>query len=226
MTRLSKVYLSWPVRGAMAGLASSLGTAGDSTLATAGAAINFLDAALATHISGRLEANRQDLSDRTEARLQQLEESGRLDETVLKDPQFHAVVFQATLAAAQEGESEKIDLYAAILAGAASRERPAQLNVRAVLATMSFLSADELRLARQFYENFNQLGRAIRDGAPPPAWGPDTGLYLAHLESADLIVARVVDGPRRFQGPEGNYFVTDTFQRLMELIEQTDGRQS
>jgi hypothetical protein len=47
---------------------------------------------------------------------------------------------------------------------------------------------------------------------------------LAHLESADLIVARVVDGPRRFQGPEGNYFVTDTFRRLMELIEQTDGR--
>ncbi len=143
---------------------------------------------------------------------------------MLQDPQFHAVVFQATLAAAHEGESEEIDLYAAILAGAASRERPAQLNVRALLATMSFLSADELRLARQFYENFNQLGRAIRDGAPPPAWGPDTGLYLAHLESADRIVARVVDGPRRFQGPEGNYFVTDTLQRLMKLIEQTDGR--
>jgi hypothetical protein len=210
----------------MAGLASSLGATGDSTLATAGAAINFLDAALATHMSGQLEANRQDLSDRTEARLQQLEEAGMLDENVLQDPQFHGIVFQATIAAAQESESEKIDWYTAILAGAASTERPAEMNVRALLSTMSFLTADEMRLARKFYEDFNQLGRAIRDGAPPPAWGPDTGLYLAHLESADLIVPHVTDGPRRFQGPEGNYFVTDTFRRLMELVGQTDAAEA
>jgi hypothetical protein len=221
MTRLSKAYLSWPVRGAMAGLSSSLGAAADPTLSVAGAAINFLDAALATHMSGRLDANRQDLSDRTEARLQQLEEAGRLDEKVLQDPQFHAVVFQATVAAAQESESEKIDWYAAILAGAASTERPADMNVRALISTMSFLTADEMRLARRFYEDFKQRGRAIRDGAHQPAWGPDTGLYLARLESADLIVPRFTDGPARFQGPEGNYFVTDTFRRLMELVGQT-----
>lgn len=71
-------------------------------------------------MSGRPEANRQDLSDRTEARLQQLEEAGRLDEKVLQDPHFHAVVFQATVAAAQESESEKIDWYEAILASMSS----------------------------------------------------------------------------------------------------------
>ena len=225
MTRLSRVYLSWPVRSAMAGLASGLSAARDVNLSVAGAAVNFVDAALATHMSGRLEANRQEISDRTEARLRQLEESGRLDEKVLQDPHFHAVVFQATLAAAQESETEKIDWYAAILAGAASTERPASMNVRALLSTMTALTADEMRLARRFYEDFHQRGRAIRDGAPPPAWGPDTGLYLAHLESADLIVPRFTDGPPRFQGPEGNYFVTDTFRRLMELVQQTDGGQ-
>ena len=222
MTRLSKVYLSWPVRGAMAGLASGLGATGDATLATAGAAFNFVDVALATHMSSRIEANRQELSELTETRLQRLEETRRLDANVLQDPDFHAIVFQATIAAAQESEKEKIDWYAAMLAGAASTERPAAMNVRALLSTMTSLTADELRLARRFYEDFHQSGRPIRDGAAPPNWGPDTGLYLAHLDSADLIVPRVMDGPRRFQGPEGNYFVTDTFRRLMELVSQTD----
>jgi hypothetical protein len=226
MTRLSKAYLSWPVRGAMAGLASGLGAAGEVNLSVAGAAINFVDAALATHMSGRLEANRQEISDRTDARLQQLEESGRLDEKVLQDPHFHAVVFQATIAAAQESETEKIDWYAAILAGAASTERPADMNVRALLSTMSFLTADELRLAREFYEDFHQSNFAIVDGAPTPSWGPDTSLYLRRLESANLIVSQVVDAlPARFQGTAGNYFVTSTFHRLMELVRQTDGPQ-
>jgi hypothetical protein len=219
---LSKVYLSSAVRGIMAALPSSLGATGDPSLSLAAVAINFVDAALATHIAGRIEPNREELSDRTEARLRQLEDSGRLDGEVLKDPRFHALVFQAAFAAAQESETEKIDWYAAILAGAASRDRPGELNVRAMLSSMAFLTAEEMRLARQFYEDFHQSKHAIVDGAPTPNWGPDTSLYLRRLESANLIVSQVVEAlPARFQGTAGNYFVTSTFHRLMALVRQT-----
>jgi hypothetical protein len=203
----------------MAGLSSSLRAAADPMLSVAGAAINFLDAALATHMSGRLDANRRTCQ--IAPRLDCSNSRKQVAWTRRSCRIRTFMVFQATVAAAQESKSEKIDWYAAILAGAASTERPADMNVRALISTMSFLTADEMRLARRFYEDFNQRGRAIRDGAHQPVWGPDTGLYLARLESADLIVPRFTDGPARFQGPEGNYFVTDTFRRLMELVGQT-----
>jgi hypothetical protein len=219
----SKVYLSPVVRGLMATLQTALAATGDPNLILAGVSANFVDVALATHMANRIEANREELSDRTEARLRRLEDGGRLDEKVLKDPLFHALVFQAAVAAAQESEAEKIEWYAAILAGAASRDRPPELNVRALLSSMVFLTAEEMRLARQFYEDFHQSKHAIVDGAPTPNWGPDTSLYLRRLESANLIVSQVVEAlPARFQGTAGNYFVTSTFHRLMELVRQTD----
>jgi hypothetical protein len=207
----------------MAALPSSLGATGEPGLSLAGVAINFVDAALATHMAGRIDVNREELSDRTEARLRRLERRRRLDVQVLRDPRFHALVFQAAVAAAQDGDTEKIDWYAAILAGAASRDRPADLNVRALLSSMAFLTAEEMKLARQFYEDFDQSKHAIIDGAPTPNWGPDTSLYLRRLESANLIVSQVVEAlPARFQGTAGNYFVTSTFHRLMALVRETN----
>jgi hypothetical protein len=209
----------------MAALQQSLTAAGDPSLVIAGGAISVVNAALAAHMASQVEANRQELSDRFEDRIRKLEEKARLDEQVLKQPEFHALVFQAAMAAAQESDKSKskIDLYAAILAGAASRDRPPDLNVQALLSTMTFLTSDEVRLARQFYEDFDQSKFSIVDGAPTPAWGPDTGLYLRRLESANLIAPHFVAGlPGGFQGPSGNYFVTDTFRRLMALARETD----
>jgi hypothetical protein len=218
----SRVYLSSAVRGIMATLPSALAATGDPSLSLAGVAVNFVDAALASHMASGIDANREVLSDRTEARLRKLEDSGRLDEKVLKDARFHALVFQAALAAAQESDTEKIDWYATILAGAASRDRPAELNVRALLSSMTFLTAEEMKLARQFYEDFHQSKHAIVDGAPTPNWGPDTSLFLRRLESANLIVSQVVEAlPARFQGTAGNYFVTNTFHRLIALVRET-----
>jgi hypothetical protein len=221
--RLAKTYISAPiVRGIMAGLPGVLGAAGDPLAASVGVTVSTVDAALVSHLSNMVEANRIELAERTESRLCQLEDRGRLDELVLKSPEFHALVFQAALAGAVETDSEKIDLYAAILAGAASRDQPPQLNVRALLATMTFLTAEEMRLARQFYAEFNQADQAIIDGIPTPAWGLDTGLYLKHLEAADLIMPEWARG-RPFEGSAGTYFVTDTFHRLIKLVGQTDG---
>jgi len=220
---VSRILLSTAVRGAMAALPYSLASSGDPSLTVAGMAITVVDASLMAHMGGRVEQNREELSRRTEERIDRLERRARLDDQVLESPEFHALVFQAAVAAAQESDVEKIDLYAAILAGAASRKRPPELNVRALLSSITFLTTDEIRLARQFYQDFDQRKWSIVDGAPTPAWGPDTELYLKRLESANLIVPRFVQGmPGGFQGVSGDYFVTDTFHRLMELVRQTD----
>jgi hypothetical protein len=220
---VSRILNSSAVRGAMAALPYSLATSSDPSLTVAGMAITVVDGSLMAHMGGRVEQNREQLSRETEDRLNRLEEKAQLDEQVLESPEFHGLVFQAAVAAAQESEADKIRWYAAILAGAASRGRPTDLNARALLSSMTFLTADELRMARQFYEDFGQAKFSIVDGAPAPAWGQDTGLYLKRLETTNLIVPHVVPGlPGGFQGPSGNYFVTDTFHRLMELVRQSD----
>ena len=220
---LAKHYASPPIRGLMAAASSALSIAGDPVMSVASGAVNVFDAVLLAQVS-RIESNRQRLSDRTEARLEVLDEAGKFDETVLDDPEYQSLAFQAAVASAGESQDEKIEWYAAILAGAASHDRPKDLNMRALLATLTSLTPEEMRLARQFYEGFSKAGAAARrDGVLPPPWGPDTDLYLQHLESAHLIVPRIVQGaPRHFQGPIGNYFVTDTFHRLMHLVRQTD----
>ncbi len=83
----------------------------------------MVNASLIAHIRGRIETNREELSRRTEGLLDRLEDKGRLAEEVRESADFHALVFQAAVASAQETETEKIDWYAAILAGAASTER-------------------------------------------------------------------------------------------------------
>jgi hypothetical protein len=221
--RLAKAYTSTPiVRAIMDGLPGVLGASGDPLAIGLGIATTAVDSALVAHLSNAVERNRIELGERTESRLCQLEDRGQLDEAVLQSPEFQALVFQAALAGAAETDSTKIDLYAAILSGAASRARPPQLNVRSLLATMTVLTAEEVRLARQFYSDFNQSGLAIVDGLPTPAWGPDTGLYLKHLESADLLMPEWARG-RPFEGSAGTYYLTDTFHRLMDLVNQTDG---
>jgi len=208
--------------GAMAALPYSMAAAGDPNLTVAGMAVTVVNAALLAHISGRIEANREELSRRSEDRLDRLEDKGRLDEEVLESQEFHALVFQAALASAQESDAEKIDWYAAILAGAASTERPPELNARALLSSMTFLTAEEMRLARRFYEDADSdAGWSVVDGLKQPLWGPNTGLFLRRLENADLISPRLISamGP---SGPTSSYFVTATFQRLMALVRETD----
>ncbi|HAF18757.1 MAG TPA: hypothetical protein DEV93_14925 [Chloroflexi bacterium] len=211
------------MQAAMAALPQSLTASGNPSLVVAGGAFSVVNVALTAHMASQVDANRQALSDDTEERLRRLEAKADLDEDMLKRPEFRALVFQAAVAAAQESDKSKIDWYAAILAGAASRGRPPDLNVQALLSSMTFLTAEEMRLARQFYQEFDQSKYSIVDGAPTPSWGPDTGLYLRRLETANLIVPHIVQGlPAGFQASGGNYFVTDTFHRLMALVRETE----
>ena len=217
-----RILNSAAVRGAMAALPYSLATTADPNLTVTGMAISVVDASLMAHMGGRVEQNREQLARQTEVRVDRLEERGRLDDQILESPEFHSLVFQAALAAAGETDAEKVDLYAAILAGAASTERPSELNVRAVLSTLTSLTADELQLARQFYEDFDRGQNAIIDGLATPAWGPDTGLYLKRLEIANLIIPEYARGKNPLEGTLGTYYVTDTFHRLITLVRESE----
>jgi hypothetical protein len=179
----------------MAGVAPVLGASGNPALGGLGAGISVFDSFLVAQLT-QMEANREQLAERTDIRMEVLYDTGRFD--------------------------EKIDLYAAILAGAASMDRPPDLNMRALLSSVTFLTVDEIRLARQFNEGVEPEQTAILSGIRTPLWGPFTDFYLRRLESANLIVPHIVQGlPARFQGERGQYMVTDTFRQLMELVRQT-----
>lgn len=221
---MRKLYLDPKTRAVMTGLSGGLGATGNTALAGTGAVVSMFDTFLAAQLS-RVEANHERLAELTDAGMEVLYDAGLFDENIFQDKHFQGLVFQAAVAAAQETEDEKLRWYAAILAGAASREKPEQMNLRALLSSMTFLTAQEMRLAREFYEGFTleQHGYAILDGVSTPLWGPDTSLYLRRLESADLIAQRSDVGPfARNVGPNGSYFTTSTFQRLMELVKQTE----
>ena len=218
---VSRILNSTAGAGALAALPYSLAATGDPNLTLAGMAATVVNASLIAHIRGRIETSREELSRRTEGLLDRLEDKGRLAEEVLESADFHALVFQAAVASAQESEAEKIDWYAAILAGAASTERPPELNARALLSSMTFLTAEEMRLARRFYEDADTEGWSVIDGLKQPMWGPNTGLFLRRLENADLISPRTITGGGP-GGPTRSYFVTATFQRLMALVRESD----
>lgn len=219
---MRRLYLDPKMRGVVAGSIAALGVPGNPALSAVGAGFSFLDNFLVAQLS-QAESNRVYLSDRFEARTEVLYDSQRLDEETFEDPDYKALAFQAAIAAAQETSEEKIDLYAAILAGAASKELPPDLNMRAILSSVTFLTVEEIRLARQFYEGVDQAQTAILSGIRTPLWGPHTDFYLRRLESANLVVPHMVQGlPARFQGERGQYFVTDTFKSLMQIIRQTE----
>lgn len=221
---MRRLYLDPKMRGVVAGSIAALGVPGSPALSAVGAGFSFLDNFLVAQLS-QAESNRVYLSDRFEARTEVLYDRGRLDEEAFGDPDYKGLAFQGAIFAAQETSEEKIDLIAAILAGAASKDRPAEMNMRAVLGSISFLTIEEIRLARQFYEGDEILerGYSVIDGVSMPNWGPDTGLYVQRLATAGLIVRRSDPGPySRFSGPGGRYHVTSTFQRLMELLRQTE----
>lgn len=219
---MTKIYLDPKARALMAGLPGALGASGNAALGGAGAVVSMFDAFLVAQLS-QLEANRERLAERTDVRIEVLYDAGRFDERIFEDSEFQGLVFQGAVAAAQETSDEKIDLYAAILAGAASKDRPPDLNMRAILSSVTFLTIEEIRLARRFYEGVDAETTAILSGIRTPLWGPFTDFYLRRLESANLIVPHIVQGlPARFQGERGQYVVTDTFRQLMKMVRQTE----
>src|SRR5438876_2264471 len=69
---ISRILNSAAGAGAMAALPYSMAATGDPNLMVAGMAATVVNAALLAHVSGRIEANREELSRRTEVRLDRL----------------------------------------------------------------------------------------------------------------------------------------------------------
>lgn len=217
---MRRLYLDPKTRGVVAGSITAMGVPGNPVLSSVGAGFSFLDNFLVAQLT-QAEANREYLSSRFEARTEVLYDSGRLNEETFQDPDYKALAFQGAITAAQETSREKIDLIAAILAGAASKDRPPEMNMRAILGSISFLTIEEIRLARQFYAGIPEIQTFKLQGVTTPQWGLDTDLYLKRLETANLVVPMISQAPFPAAVAHGQYVVTGTFRRLMELIKQT-----
>jgi hypothetical protein len=92
---------------------------------------------------------------------------------------------------------------------------------RAILGSISFLTIEEIRLARQFCEGIPEIQTFKLQGVTTPQWGPDTDFHLKRLETANLVVPMISQAPFPAAVAHGQYLVTGTFRRLMELIKQT-----
>ncbi|MEA2634640.1 MAG: hypothetical protein QOH92_1407 [Chloroflexota bacterium] len=188
----------------------------------AGLALEIGDAAVLSIADQFLEGNPQELARLTNERIEAIKDRDRYDEDFVETAEFHGAVVQALLASAQETEREKIDLYAEVLAGATSRDRPDQLDLRALLSTLVSLSLREVQLARSFYLAYEKKKGPFAIGGNKPAWGPDTDFYLKHLEGIGLIASQI--GANLIGTTYASYHPTATFDRLMGLLSEGRSR--
>jgi hypothetical protein len=142
----------------------------------------------------------------------------KLDKTFVGTDDFQDLVIAALDAGRRTADADKRRVIAAILLGAAFTERPAQLDVEALLDTIGSLSPQDLALARfLFTESARDEPKAIANVAVAPADFPDREFHLKRLEAGGLI--QEVTGT--YGGSGGQYFMTTTFHRLMALLKLT-----
>lgn len=164
------------------------------------------------------------LSERVEAIVEEVIRLGaRVDEAefdrkYVETPEFVDAVLAGIEAGRRTSDQDKRCMIAGVLIGAATRSRPAALDVQALLETLSGLTPGDLRLARLLWEEAG-------DGEPMsivrqvtgPADYPDRDFHLKRLESAGLISERT--GADYGPGQMGQYLLTSTFHRLIALLQ-------
>src|SRR5262249_11307569 len=109
---------------------------------------------------------------------------------------------------ARTRSEEKRRLYAAILLGAASTERPNDLDVEALLDSLSDLTEKDVLIAAEVYKTVHGDTAAFIDGLGVPDQ-PDAEFHIQRLRAAGLLV----ELDQTFFGGPRKYTVTDTFRR-------------
>lgn len=147
----------------------------------------------------------------------------------LTDKQDHAVTeeqlvdsaIRAVRGATETGSREKQTTIAAALVGATSVDRPRDLDVESVIASLVSLTPADLVAARRLVDH---LGPGTF--AAPPELGPDALFYMARLQAAGLLESVILPasdrtarlGPGYRTDPAIEFRVTPTFGRMLDLL--------
>ncbi len=143
-------------------------------------------------------------------------DGAKVSHEYLHSPEFEDVMIVGLEAGRRTRAREKLRMIAAILVGAATIDAPKELDVEAVLTAIRDLSPAELWIAREVYRLAMLPGNLRR--ANPPV-GVDADFQLHHLEAAGLITRAMSGGPMGGQRFTGQYSPTETFSRVMLLME-------
>ncbi len=142
-------------------------------------------------------------------------------DTAVTEEQLLDSAIRGLRGATETGSREKVRTIAAALVGAISVDRPADLDIESVIATLVSLTPADLLAARALVDH---LGPGTFP--PPPELGPDALFYLGRLQAAGLLESVVLPASERSARP-GPGFRTDpaiefrftpTFGRILEIL--------
>jgi hypothetical protein len=161
------------------------------------------------------------ISDRIEDFVEEFRELGaRLDQTkvnreYLTSAEYVDGAMAALDAARRTSDRNKLRIIAAFLLGAATVDRPADLDVEAVLVSIRDLSPTMLWMAGRIHDLATQAATRVSQGRAIPPAVPDRDMVLSRLVAAGLINAA---GTSRFDVFTGEYVPTDTLTRTIRTI--------
>ena len=140
----------------------------------------------------------------------------KVDRTYLETEEFIDTVMAAFDAARRTSDRQKLRMMAALLLGATTVDRPADLDVEAVLIALRDLSPMALWMAGRIHElssDPSKSGRMHGRCIPPAA--PDRDFLLNRLVAAGLINEM---GSGRLRVFQGDYSPTETLTRTMSTM--------
>jgi hypothetical protein len=124
---------------------------------------------------------------------------------------------QALRGATETRDTEKRRVLAAALVGAATLDRPADLDFAAVIAGLSNLTPADLQYARELADAVADNPYKIIDFVGTPATAGDSTFHLLRLEAQGLVHG-VAPGAVYGSGPGLQYRLTPTFWRVLDLL--------
>lgn len=144
----------------------------------------------------------------------------KVDAAVSQDELLDSAI-RAVRGAIETGNREKVRTIAAALVGATSVDRPVDLDIESVIASLVTMTPGDLVAARRWMEI-----RGDATAPPPPELGPDAIFFVARLQAAGLLESVVLSAsPRDARMGPGyrtdtaiEYRSTPTFRRILELL--------
>lgn len=146
----------------------------------------------------------------------------KIDRSYVESEEYLDVVVGAVQAAKRSAQDEKRRWIAAVLTGAAAKDRPDDFDAQSLLDTLAGLSVHELRILRwaSEIEGWVQIGYM-----PDELRDPDLDYHLHRLEAAGMLGRASKDLPAYGAHAEDwrTFLRTETLLRLMAVIKVGGG---